>query len=66
MIIRSALELVQTGLTKAIGEPEDYNKNLERGNFPPNTNIKLPEETRDSGLDDLGEIEDALVGIEQS
>jgi len=42
MIIRQAPELVKTGLTKAIGEPEDYNKNLERGNFPLNTDIRIP------------------------
>lgn len=33
-----------SNLKAAIGTPEDYNKNLDKNNFPMNTNIALPDE----------------------
>jgi len=42
LIIKNVAELVQSGLTKAIGTPEDYNKNLEKDNFPTNTDLRIP------------------------
>jgi len=39
-------------LKALIGEPEDYNANLGKDNFPTNTNIALPG-TTDNVIDDL-------------
>jgi hypothetical protein len=48
LIIKHAVELVATDLTAAIGAPEDYNKNLEKGRFPDNTDITIPSDKRQS------------------
>ena len=42
MIIKHQIELVATGLTKAIGSPEDIDKNLEKGNFIIGTDLSIP------------------------
>lgn len=54
---------METGLTKAIGAPEDYNKNLDKGNFPMNTDLRIPGRRQS---EEAGSIEDALEGIELS
>ena len=35
-----------------IGSPEDYNKNVEKGHFPPNTDLTIPSDI-DGVLEDL-------------
>lgn len=40
--MKAAVELVQSDLKKDIGAPEDYNKNLDKNNFPVSTDIRIP------------------------
>jgi hypothetical protein len=61
LIIKQAPELVASGLDKAIGAPEDYNKNLDKDRFP-NVDLTIPS-NRKSSINDL---EDALDGIDLS
>jgi hypothetical protein len=43
LILKVASELVTGGLQSAIGEPQDYNKNLDNNRFPDNIDITVPE-----------------------
>jgi len=43
LILKVASELVTGGLESAIGEPQDYNKNLDNNRFPDNIDIRVPE-----------------------
>lgn len=63
MILKFAPKLIKTGLTKVIGVPEDYKKNVEKNNFPTSTDLRIPGLSRPS---DIENIEDALSGIEIS
>ena len=62
LIIKHAVELVATDLASAIGAPEDYNKNLEKGRFPDNTDITIPSDKRQSSAP----IEDKMDNINLS
>jgi hypothetical protein len=42
LILKSAPELVATGMSKAIGAPEDYQKNAAKNLFPTNYDLKIP------------------------
>jgi hypothetical protein len=46
------MDLVQSGLTKQIGAPEDFVKNQEKNNFPANTDLHIPTD-RESIVEDL-------------
>ena len=63
LIIKYPPELVQSELTKAIGLPEDYNKNVDKNNFPTSTDLRIPGQAHAS---EIGNIEDGLSGIEIS
>ena len=67
LIIKQAPDLLTTGLTKAIGSPEDYNKNLEKNNFPGFTDIRIPNlKQRNNRESDISQLEDALNGFDLS
>lgn len=62
LIIKQAPQLVASGIEKAIGAPEDYNKNLDGGRFPDDLDITIPTKQQSSGP----HIEDALESIDIS
>lgn len=62
LIIKQAPDLVATGLEKAIGAPEDYNKNLDKGRFPTDLDLKIPVRRTSS----VADLEEALEGIDLS
>jgi hypothetical protein len=59
--MKVASDLVTGGLQSAIGDPQDYNKNLESKRFPDNIDITVPER-KSSG----SHIEDKLDNINLS
>jgi hypothetical protein len=61
LIIKQAPGLVASGLEKAIGAPEDYNKNLDKGRFP-DLDLTIPSNKENSG----SQIKDALESIDIS
>ena len=42
MILKHPLERVSDKVTKVIGEPEEYFKNLQKSYFPTHTDIRIP------------------------
>jgi len=40
--LKGAPELVATGMSRAIGAPEDYQKNAAKNSFPTNFDLRIP------------------------
>jgi hypothetical protein len=67
LILKYPFELVRTGITKAIGAPEDYLKNQKNNNFPTTTDLRLPVSSSSGMLSsETSQIEVALLGMDLS